>query len=789
MKKRVSNHYEIEMNITDNPFNLDIDNLFQLATRNNKKRRFLLISKILGKHLPIKPSKVLEYSRLLTDEFEKRHGKEDEDCLVIGFAETATAMGQIVFDGIKNAKLLCNTTREVIGDIPYTIKFEEEHSHATSHYLYLGKNPNVERVVLVDDELSTGKTVSNIIKQLKEILSVKKFTVITYLDFRNDENQELMKLSMEEDGIELDVISLVKGEIGNVYEDIDVINNLVKNEISEDNLNRQVDESKINRIQLDDNFFEHLELSKLKEGEISKVSYWRGSGRFSIEKSYHQQSLRKIENISNELQGYVKGKTLILGWEELMYFPMMVASSLGGDIYFKSVTRSPIIPEKSQGYPIKSRLILDSIYNEEVKNYIYNLEEENYETIIIFNELETDLNKLKDLKIKLQTLCNNLYVVAMHKRLDELPNPPKELGSYSKKDVSFLLKELGNEIKEEDNMKREHAIQAGVHYSEMLPVEYSPSDEYIRMYESSLDKFSDKIAKAVAIVSEKIIINRGKNLVLVSLARAGTPAGILIKRYIENKYEIEVPHYCISIIRGKGIDENALKYICEYHKNEEIQFIDGWTGKGAITRELKEAVDKYKKDFDIKSNLSHELAVIADPGHCTRLYGTREDFLIPNACLNSTVSGLISRTVHRSDLIGKYDFHGVKYYKELESHDKSLEFIEIVSSYFNSAIIDIDYSKLKEELKEDEIITWRGQEDVTNIERDFGIESLHYIKPGIGETTRVLLRRIPWKILVRKDAKNIDHVLQLAKEKNIEVEEYPLRAYQCCGIVKSLKGE
>ena len=39
------------------------------------------------------------------------------------------------------------------------------------------------------------------------------------------------------------------------------------------------------------------------------------------------------------------------------------------------------------------------------------------------------------------------------------------------------------------------------------------------------------------------------------------------------------------------------------------------------------------------------MAVLADPGYCTSIYGTREDFLIPSACLNATVSGLISRTV------------------------------------------------------------------------------------------------------------------------------------------------
>ncbi len=73
------------------------------------------------------------------------------------------------------------------------------------------------------------------------------------------------------------------------------------------------------------------------------------------------------------------------------------------------------------------------------------------------------------------------------------------------------------------------------------------------------------------------------------------------------------------------------------------------------------------------------------------------------------------------------------------------------------------------------------------IQKDFGIENVHFIKAGIGETTRVLLRRIPWKILVNPGASHLEHILQLAKEKNIPVETYALSAYQCCGIIKPLE--
>ena len=167
---------------------------------------------------------------------------------------------------------------------------------------------------------------------------------------------------------------------------------------------------------------------------------------------------------------------------------------------------------------------------------------------------------------------------------------------------------------------------------------------------------------------------------LVSLARAGTPIGVLIKRYLSFKYQVQVPHYSISIIRGRGIDETAIDYIFENHPQAKVQFIDGWTGKGAITYELDEACKKY--NYSTRKQIDSSLAVLADPGHCVSIYGTRDDFLIPSACLNSTVSGLVSRTVLNYHFMEKGDFHGAKYYKELSDVDVSNLYIDTIENEF-----------------------------------------------------------------------------------------------------------
>lgn len=346
--------------------------------------------------------------------------------------------------------------------------------------------------------------------------------------------------------------------------------------------------------------------------------------------------------------------------------------------------------------------------------------------------------------------------------------------SYSEKDVTILLKDITGLVEPLPASVREKYIQSGKHYCEMLPLEYKPGDEYFRLYKEALEKYAAETGRATACVAEKIKKTKDGSIVLVSLARAGTPVGILLKRYLNQKYpDTEVYHYTISIIRGKGIDHNAMKYILARHSAQSLCFVDGWTGKGAILDTLKSELLRYE-------GVSDELAVLADPANITSLSGTKSDFLIPSSCLNSTVSGLISRTFLRDDIIGKDDFHGASYYGELEKEDLSAEFIDTV---MNSIDFSTDYSVLQEDL-----IGCTGLEEVRRIQHDFNIIDINYIKPGIGETTRVLLRRIPWKILVNdiNDTDYLAHIFRLAEEKDVEIIQYPMRCYRACGIIKKL---
>lgn len=361
--------------------------------------------------------------------------------------------------------------------------------------------------------------------------------------------------------------------------------------------------------------------------------------------------------------------------------------------------------------------------------------------------------------------------------------------SYDSNDVVMLLTDLTGVMKEMSAEEREKAIQSGVHYSEMLPKEKEPSEEYMTLYENALKEKSKEIARETAEIAKMIanieITSEGKNIpVILSLARAGIPIGVLVKRYLKFM-GIDAPHFAISIIRDKGIDVAAMDYIYDYCKklniavDKNIVFIDGWTGKGVIKKQVEEAVAELKKDEKWK-NLCDDLYVLADPANITPYCGTHEDYMLPSACLNSTCAGLISRTILNSH-IKPGQFHGAVRFDKFAEIDKSKEFVDTVSADFNN--IEAEGKLLVPEGKS-------GMDTIMDICEKFEVKDYKKVKPGIGETTRVLLRRIPHMVLINESTDindpDIAHILVLCKEKNIPVERYALGNYKVCGIIKEL---
>lgn len=709
---------------------------FSIAKReNNSKRDFIVINKLQGKHYPGSPLRTAEefreHGRALKRFITENCGEEvfcgdGADCVVIGFAETAVAIGAFAARELGERCFYVSTSREPLPDCFEKLFFEESHSHAVHHTLCIRDRRVFEKakcVVIADDEFTTGNTACKLAEKLRQMIS-PDCRIIASAFIASKRSRD----TFSDNGI------LCCAPFG--MDDLCL---------------------EFNGKQLPDRDFS----PKKPQSEISLNSVF--DFRLGVDcGEYFEECESLCGELCRRLVDLNGAKVSVIGTEELCVPPIILGEMLerrGCFAAVQGVTRSPMLPLSNNEYPIKDRAKLKSFYDSSREVFLYNRCSGCNTTIIM-----TDADAPQEDAVC--ALCGALdgRVITVFWRGKRMRT------SLKGEDCTLLLKNITGQISPLSAKEREPLIQSGVHYSELLPAEYIPSSEYIRQFELGLSEWSKKTADAVSAVAEKIY-SRGKS-VIVSLARAGTPVGALIVRYLRKKYGDGFVHYSISIIRGKGIDKNALKYILARHSPEKIQFVDGWTGKGAITRQLAEALVCYPE-------IDPRPAVLADPAGVCGIKGTAEDIFIPCACLNSTVSGLFSRTVLRDDLIEPYDFHGAAYFPEFSDIDRTYEFIEAVENNMT-----YDKAAYIEELHN----AGRGLAETERIAENFGVSDINLVKPGIGETTRVLLRRIPRLVLVRRLGDPLTaHIEELAAEKGTEVREYPLECYHACGIIRLLE--
>ncbi|MDW4906164.1 phosphoribosyltransferase [Streptomyces sp. ADMS] len=782
----------------------ELRELLGLALRRNPRRAHLLVSNVLGKHVPQSPAVVYGHGFALGKRVRELLGAdESRRAVVLGYAETATGLGHCVADGVGLAPYLHSTRRPVDGVAPAG-GFEESHSHATSHLL-LPENPALLAgpgpLVLVDDEFSTGNTVLNTIRALHERYPRERYVIVALVDMRSAADAGRLDEFADEIGARVDLVSAADGTV-RLPEGV-----LAKGQALVERYERaaapvqQGAGGRVSRVEL-------RWPARLPDG--GRHGFTPGH-RIRLEGALPAMAARVADALPDTAR-----RVLVLGFEELMYAPLRLARELeqvaeGAEVRFSTTTRSPVLAVDDPGYAIRSRLVFpahDDPADGHGERYAYNVAGAGFDAVVAVVDSAADTPQLHAPGGLLATLAAHTPNVVLAVLPSYVPAPPHvperprmlpeplrgpAFSSYPPDEVGWLLQDLSDVSLEAPTEEREEAIQAGgAHYAESLPVEYQPSDQYQELFRAALDTSAARIAQAVGAVTELVLAElphsrkRGgtptPRPVLVSLARAGTPVGALMRRWAKHRHGLELPHYAVSIVRGRGIDANALRWLAAHHDPADVVFVDGWTGKGAITRELADAIEEFEASDGI-TGFAPEIAVLADPGSCVRTYGTREDFLIPSACLNSTVSGLISRTVLRADLVGPNDFHGAKFYRELAGADVSVDFLDAVSARFPE-VADAVGTSVKELLAADRSPTWEGWAAVERISEEYEIHDVNLVKPGVGETTRVLLRRVPWKILARAGAgADLDHVRLLAEQRGVPVEEVAELPYTCVGLI------
>ena len=365
-------------------------------------------------------------------------------------------------------------------------------------------------------------------------------------------------------------------------------------------------------------------------------------------------------------------------------------------------------------------------------------------------------------------------------------------GSYRPQDVEFLLKPLTLAQAQTENVAdKERLIQSGArHYSEMLTPESLPSPAYRALFARAHALNRERMARDCLVLASLVARHHGPAPVLVSLARAGTPVGAIVAHLLRACLgaaaapAAPVAHYSISIVRDRGIDTNALDHIlAQGHAPQSLAFVDGWTGKGVISRELERFVQAYNRSRQV--DIDSGLYVLSDLAGSARCAASGDDYLIPSSILNATISGLVSRSILNS-AIGPQDFHGCVWFGEFAEADLSCWFVDDIVS---AALAIFEAEGMPEPVPADRAaLAAQSQAFMASELARQGIEDANLIKPGIGEATRVLLRRLPRQLLVRDpEAENVQHLLVLAHEKSVPVQVRPDLPYHAVSIIRSVQ--
>jgi hypothetical protein len=400
----------VDIEVTENQYQLPLEELFTMAARINKKRSFLFVSKVLGKHLPIHPKKGLLTAALLAARYAESvkglNGQVTKDLIetfvqkepqfqsaafipksvnpvVIGFAETATALGHAFFDCFLGAEFF-HTTREEISSLTPSITFEEEHSHATSHrcYIPLDMINNEREIILVDDEMTTGKTAINIIESIHAQFPRKKYSVVSILDWRSEENKQQFAQLEKTLGISINIVSLVSGKVH-------VEANGQLQEQEKPHTYQEIEPS-----------IEKLSLSAFFEKTCSSInnstSLIKETGRFGTNSHDNKVLHKKISAAAAVLRQHRTGaNTLCLGTGEFMYIPMKLAAEMGNHVSYQSSTRSPIYIQNIEGYGARHGISFPNPEDLDVAHFVYNITPGEYDEIFVFLEREVPAENLQ----------------------------------------------------------------------------------------------------------------------------------------------------------------------------------------------------------------------------------------------------------------------------------------------------------------------------------------------------------------------------------------------------------
>lgn len=372
----------------------------------NKKRPYLILNKLQAKYIPVNPSTTIEMFEQLGVQVDL--GEEDPanplNIIVVGFAETATAIGAEVASIIQDRYPSYNvtflpTTREVYdvgpnGKEPDKVEFTEDHSHAVEQILYVNdkllKSANL--IVFAEDEVTTGNTICHCVEKLKTLTDAEYAVASLMNCMDNDELKRFKDLGIK-------TYYLLKTDKGGFDEYV-------------------TEYDKSDDIDIDD--------EAERDSVVSFVTLNKSSYNYSIPnprfgapiRGYRTRCSKVAYDLTHDSYlNFVKDtekpvaetKVLCIGTEECMYPAILLAKAfdkLGFDSYVQATTRVPTCVHVEGEDTLKNRYTVESLYGDRV-NYIYNVEK--YDMVYVV----TDGTKKPDKLLKVLESFGNKNIAVI----------------------------------------------------------------------------------------------------------------------------------------------------------------------------------------------------------------------------------------------------------------------------------------------------------------------------------------------------------------------------------------
>lgn len=341
------------------------DELMALASRENHKRGFLFVSRVLGKHIPVRPSTM----RAIYDTLAEKC-KITKNTFVMGMAETATGLGAGIADSLARQHpyhevYYQHTTRHHLPNHAIWFAIKESHSHAVDHLIYEPSGPvragldHCEQLILVDDEATTGNTLLQLAEQtLKKLPKLQKLQIVTLANWLTPHRRAAFaKLS-----IPVEFVQLMQG----TFE-------------FEPKTNHQVQTP-----ETVDNDLCHL-AARADLGRTGMKMPYTLTVADLEHRDEHQGQTNSAHSdpIPHHQHSRATDKKVVIGTGEHLYLPFLIAEQLehqGTDVLFQSTTRSPIL--LGDAIARKTRFFVRN----QKENYIYNLPKNRQQLILVETE-------------------------------------------------------------------------------------------------------------------------------------------------------------------------------------------------------------------------------------------------------------------------------------------------------------------------------------------------------------------------------------------------------------------